>query len=104
MLRCLECNTTIKKADAYHQLMVKTEITNMEMFGSAYQYEIFNWKNATDEEIKAYIDRYIPKHYCCECLDHSLGECIKERQRQQFNKAFTHAIARSTGVYRQGTL
>ena len=91
--------------DEYHVLVVTTEVTNMEMFGNSfYKNEILDWGNATDEEMVAYVDKYRQRNYCCECLDHELGECIEERQRQQFGKQLIHAVARETGVYRQGTL
>ena len=105
MSRCEMCNSTIKSNDEYHLLIVRTEMTNMEMFGSVYQYEKLDWTSATDEEVATHMDRYRTKHYCCECLDHELGECIKERQRQQFNEEFKRAIVRSSGgISRQGFL
>tara|TARA_R100000306_G_C4368273_1_gene138690 strand:- start:580 stop:834 length:255 start_codon:yes stop_codon:yes gene_type:complete len=84
MLRCLECNTTIKKADNYHQQEQIIHITGLERDWMDHRDNLGSW--------------------CCECLDHEIGQCYRDLARAEFGKQLIHAIARSTGVYRQGTL
>tara|TARA_R100000808_G_scaffold4949_1_gene15454 strand:- start:12794 stop:13093 length:300 start_codon:yes stop_codon:yes gene_type:complete len=91
MPRCFDCDKTIKQSDLYHLVYVHEEIENMEMF-----------PHYTNKVRKSPMNS---PQFCCDCMGHDLGECIKERARQKYYEEFKQAIVRSSGgISRAGFL
>lgn len=76
----------------------QTRITNMGMFGVDADYEMRmyeDWGRPVAPE----------EFYCCKCMDHETGECMKERARLEWIEELKRAIVRSSGgISRQGFL
>ena len=67
MNRCIECDSTIKKANEQHMLTIETRVANMNLFSNQnIMYPIFDNTG---------------KFLCCDCIGHETGKCVAEIER-----------------------
>ena len=101
MTRCTSCDSTIKQADIYHREAVT--VTGMPVGWETGLYRLYDHARSEHVYLRLLESSYAV--WCCECMNHEVGDCVEEMNRIAFNREFKKAIVRSlVGVAPQGFL